>query len=193
MRNVIDVRNVLNDFYNCYYVVVEFIDKVIGVYLINGVLVYFGMVSLEDQFLRNIYEGFVFDNNGKRKYVDKVILDFLDEYVVYNVLELSYIVLISNDLKCRVCQKVYKRFIVLKKYEEEKYGIMEVEQFVLEQSLKDDKVRNYIYQFFLMLLLRLDYNDVIKYGDGDCVIRLYKYFCLYFKVLNCFKYVFVMF
>lgn len=140
MRNVIDVRNVLNDFYNCYYVVVEFIDNVIDVYLINGVLVYFGMVSLKDQFLRNIYEGFVFDNNGKRKYVDKVILDFLDEYVVYNVLELSYIVLISNDLKCRVCQKVYKRFIVLKKYEEEKYGIMEVEQFVLEQSLKDDKV-----------------------------------------------------
>lgn len=124
MRNVIDVRNVLNDFYNCYYVVVEFIDKVIDFYLVIGVVVYFGMVSVDDQLIINIYEGIVFDEGGKKKYVVEVIIDFLDEYVVCSILELSYIVFISNDLKCWVCQKVYKRFIVLKKYEEEKYGIV---------------------------------------------------------------------
>lgn len=192
MRNAIDARNVSNDPHNRYYAAAEFIDKVTDAYLINGALVHFGMASLEDQPSRNIYEGSALDNNGKRKYVDKVISDFLDEHVVYNVPELSHTAPTSNDLKCRVCQKAYKRPTALKKHEEEKHGIMEAEQLASEQSLKDDKVRNYTHQLLLMLLLRLDHNDAIKYGDGDRVIRLYKYFCLYFKVSNCPKYAFAM-
>ena len=192
MRNAIDARNVSNDPHNRYYAATEFIDKVTDAYLINGALVHFGMASLEDQPSRNIYEGSALDNNGKRKYVDKVISDFLDEHVVYNVPELSHTAPTSNDLKCRVCQKAYKRPTALKKHEEEKHGIMEAEQLASEQSLKDDKVRNYTHQLLLMLLLRLDHNDAIKYGDGDRVIRLYKYFCLYFKVSNCPKYAFAM-
>ena len=153
---------------------------------------HFGMASVEDQPSRNIYEGSALDNNGKRKYVDQVIADFLEEHVVYNVPELSHTAPTSNDLKGRVCQKVYKTPTASKKHEEEKHGIMEAEQLASEQSHKDDKVQNYTYQLLLMLLLRLDHNDAIKYGDGDHVIRLYKYFCLYFKVSNCPKYAFTM-
>ena len=47
---------------------------------------------------RNIYEGSALDNNGKRKYVDQVIADFLEEHVVYNVPELSDTAPTSNDL-----------------------------------------------------------------------------------------------
>lgn len=100
MRNAIDARNVSNDPHNRYYAAAEFIDKVTDAYLINGALVHFGMASLEDQPSRNIYEGSALDNNGKRKYVDKVISDFLDEHVVYNVPDLSHTAPTSNDLKC---------------------------------------------------------------------------------------------
>ena len=55
----------------------------------------------------------------------KVIKDFLEEYVVYSVPELSHTAPTSNDLKCRVCQKAYKRPTTLKKHEEQKHGIVE--------------------------------------------------------------------
>ena len=65
---------------------------------------------------------------------------------------------------------------------------MVAEQLASELSQKDDKVRNYTHQLLILLLLRLDHNDAIKHRDRECIIRLYKYFSLYFKVSNCPKY-----
>ena len=57
---------------------------------------------------------------------------------------------------------------------------------------EEDKVKNYTHQLLVMLLLRLNHNDAIKLADGPRLIRIYKYFCLYFKVSNCPKYAFAM-
>lgn len=192
MRNEIDARNVSNDPHNRYYAAAEFLDKVTDAYLINGALVHFGMGSIEDQPTKNVYDGSVLDEDGKRKHAEKTIADFLEEHVVYNVPELSHLAPTSNDLKCRVCQKVYKRPTALKKHEKDKHGIMEADRTATEESQKEDKLRNYTHQLLIMLLLRLDHNDAIKHGNGGRVIRLYKYFCLYFKVSNCLKYSFAM-
>ena len=197
MRNAIDARNVSNDPHNRYYAAAEFIDKVTDSYLVTGAVVYFGMASVDDQPTINTYEGIALDEGGKKKYVVEVITDFLDEHVVCSTPELSHTAPTSNDLKCRVCQKAYKRPTALKKHEEEKHeeekhGIAQAEQLSLEQSQKEDKVRNYTHQLLIVLLLRLVHNDAIKHGDGERVIRLYKYFCLYFKVSNCPKYSFAM-
>lgn len=192
MRNAIDARNVLNDPHNRYYASAEFVEKVTDAYLINGALVHFGMASVEEKPTKNVYEGSGLDEEGKRSYVVKAITDFLEEHVVYSVPELGHTAPTSNDLKCRVCQKAYKRPTALKKHEEEKHGIVDISQPATEQSQTVDKVRNYTHQLLILLLLRLDHNDSIKHGDGERVIRLYKYFCLYFKVSNCPKYSFAM-
>ena len=190
MRNAIDARNVSNDSHNRYYASAEFIDKVTDAYLINGALVHFGMAIVEEKPTKNVYEGSGLDEEGKRSYTVKAITDFLEEYVVYSVPELSHTA--SNDLKCRVCEKANKRPTALKKHEKEKHGIVDISQPATEQSQTVDKVRNYTHQLLILLLLRLDHNDVIKHGDGERVIRLYKYFCLYFKVCSCPKYSFAM-
>ena len=87
MRNAIDARNVSNDPHNRYHASAEFIDKVTDAYLINGALVHFGMASAEEKPTKNIYEGSGLDVEGKRRYVVKVITDFLEEHVVYSVPE----------------------------------------------------------------------------------------------------------
>ena len=125
--------------------------------------------------------------------MDQVVTDFLEEHVVCNTPELSHTAPTSNDLNCRVCQKAYKRPTALTKHEQEKHWIVQAEQVSKEQNQKEDKVRNYTHQLLIMLLLRLVHNDGIKHGDGERVIRLYKYFCLYFKVSNCPKYSFACF
>ena len=169
MRNPIDARNVSNDPHNHYYASADFIDKVTDAYLIRGALVHFGMASVEEKPTKNLYEGSGLDEEGKRSYVVKAITDFLEEHIVYSVPELSHTAPTSNDLKCRVCQKAYKRSTALKKHEEEKHGILDISQPATEQSQTVDKVRNYTHQLLILLLLRLDHNDAIEHRDGERV------------------------
>lgn len=42
----------------------------------------------------------------------------------------------------------------------------------------------------VLLPLRKNHNDAIKLGDGERLLRLYKFFCLYYKVSSCPKYAF---
>jgi hypothetical protein len=57
---------------------------------------------------------------------------------------------------------------------------------------KQDHLYNYTHQLLILLLLRANHNDAIKLGDGARLIRLYKYFMLFFKVSKCPKYALAM-
>ena len=193
MRNYIDARNVSSELHNRYYASSEFLDKVTDSYLIAGALHHFGMSSVDDEPTTNLFEGSALDSDAKKKYVVKVISDFLEEHVITNTPELSMTAPISNDLKCRVCSKPYKRPKALAKHELEKHNIREETVQVQHTAAeKEDRIKNYTRQLLILLLLRADHNDAIKYGDGERVIRLYKYFCLYFKVSECPKYALAM-
>lgn len=67
------------------------------------------MSSVDEAPTTNLFEGPAPDNDSKKKFVVKVISDFLDERVISNTPELLMTSLITNDLKCRVCNKAYKR------------------------------------------------------------------------------------
>jgi hypothetical protein len=194
MRNAIDARNVSNDPHNRYYAASEFLDKVTDAYLINGAFEHFGMTAVDGECTRNVYTGLPLDEDEKNKFAIRVITDFLDEHVIYSVPELPDTARLRPDLKCTVCGKAYKRPSYLKKHYEEKHDIYEsVRQSSKEKTQgEEDKVRNYTHNLLVMLLLRLNHNDAIKLADGPRVIRIYKYFCLYFKVSNCPKYAFAM-
>ena len=101
----------------------EVIDKVTDAYLINGALVHFGMASVEDQPTKNMYEVIGLNEDCKRKYVVKVITDFLEEHIVYNVPALSRTAPTNNDLKCGVCQEAYKRPTTLKNTRKRRMGL----------------------------------------------------------------------
>lgn len=90
---------------------------------------------------------------------------------------------------CRICNKKYVRPSALRKHEEKIHGLQPPKSYTaVAQANEQDTVYNYTHQLLVLLLLRLNHNDAIKLGDGERILRLYKFFCLYFKVSKCPKY-----
>ncbi|XP_022783267.1 uncharacterized protein LOC111324048 [Stylophora pistillata] len=91
--------------------------------------------------------------------------------------------------------KMYFRPSALRKHEEREHRFEAVQSNPTSQtnaSSDADRVYNYTRQALLLLPLRMDHEDAIKLGDGERVLRLYKFFCLFYKVSNCPKYAIAM-
>ena len=181
------------DPHNNFYACGEFLDKVLDAYLIVGAMEHHGMQCIEDHPKQNGYEGLALDDEGKKKHVHHVIKSFIEQHVTNQVPELSPLAPISNAMECRFCRKKYVQRKALQNHERNKHD------FVLPDSENDsanseneseDRVYNYTHQTLILLLLRLNHNDAINFGDGERILRLYKLFCLYFKVSKCPKYAF---
>jgi len=191
-RNAIDARNVTVDPHNNYYAAAEFLDKVNSAYLIVGALDYFGMETVEDQPKKNEYTGQPNDVHAKKEYVNTTIRQFVQEHVVNQVPELSTEAPTSNELKCRECGKSYIRPHALRNHEQEKHGITPASSSASHSPEGEDRIYKYTHQLLVLLLLRANHNNAIKLGDGQRLLRLYKYFMLFFKVSSCPKYAIAM-
>ena len=175
------------DPHNKFYASSEFANKVLDSYLIVGALEHHGMQSVNSELTTNQYDGLPTDTEGKKQHVLSVIRNFVEQHVVNQVPELSMLAPVSNDLTCRFCGKKYVQLPSLRKHEERKHGFTPDAPGDAEDQ-SPDKIYNYTHQVLILLLLRLNHNDAINLGDGNRIIRLYKFFCLYFKVSNCPKY-----
>ena len=187
---MLDARNVSDDPHSNFYAASEFADKVLNAYLIVGAMNHHGMQSLDGEPTVNKYNGLLNDPEGKKQHVCTVIRSFIEQHVINQVPEMNTTAPISNDLTCRFCKRKYVQAPVLRKHEEKKHGFKPtaIEMADEIQSGGSDKVYNYTHQVLILLLLRLNHNNAISLGDGERIIRLYKFFCLYFKVSNCPKY-----
>lgn len=169
-RNLLDARNVSNDPHNNFYACSEFLNKVTSAYLICGALHHFGMEKLEGIPKQNGYTGDPNDKDAKQAYVKDVVRCFIEENVVTHMPELSQQAPVSNDLRCRYCDRRYVRPSALKTHEEKEHG------FEISHSgnsapptateSDQDRVYNYTHQALVLLLLRMDHEDAIKLADG---------------------------
>lgn len=164
---------------NNYYAAADFLDKVNDAYLIVGALDHFGMETVEDELKKNLYSGMQIDVNAKREYVTKTIRQFVERHMVNQVPELSPEAPTSNDLRCRECGRRYLRPHALRNHEREKHGIIPPRNSTSISHAGEDHIHNYTHQLLVLLLLRANRNDAIKLGDGERVIRLYKYFVVF--------------
>ena len=180
------------DPHNNYYAAAEFLDKVHDAYLIVGALDHFGMETVEDELKKNLYSGMQIDVNAKKEYVTKTIRQFVEKHEVNQVPELIPEAPTRNDLRCRECGRRYLRPHALRNHEREKHGIIPPRNSTSISHEGEDHIYNYTHQLLVLLLLRANHNDAIKLGDGGHVIRLYKYFMLFFKISKCPKYAFAM-
>lgn len=67
-------------------------------------------------------------------------------------------------------------------HKEREHGFAAVQSNATSQtnaSSDVDRVYNYTCQ--ALLLLRMDHDDAIKLADGERVLGLYKFFCLYYS------------
>jgi hypothetical protein len=187
VRNLIDARNVTKDPSNNYYAAKELLDKFRDAYLINGALFHFGMTSVDSEPTKNVYEGPQNHNPSKEEYVRKIVRSFIDEHVMNDIQDIDLnSTALENNLACRYCGKQYVRPTWLRKHEEREHG-HNINTSDTDQN-SEDKVYNYTHQVLVLLLLQMNHNDAINIGDGGRVIRLYKFFYLYFKISNCPKY-----
>lgn len=179
-----------DDPHNDFYAASEFADKVLNAYLIVGAMNHHGMQCVDGEPTVNKYDGLPNDPEGKKQHVHAVIRSFIEQHVINQIPEMSTSAPISNNLTCRFCKKEYAQVPALRKHEEKKHGFKPtVSETADEVPIEgSDKVYNYTHQVLILLLLRLNHNDAISLGDGERIIRLYKFFCLYFKVSKCPKY-----
>ena len=101
----------------------------------------------------------------------------------------------TADQICRFCNRRYLRPSALRNHEEREHGFEAVQSNPTSQtnaSSDVDRVYNYTCQALLLLLLKMDHEDAIKLADGERVLRLCKFFCLFYKVSNCPKYAIAM-
>ncbi|CAB4020327.1 PREDICTED: uncharacterized protein LOC107345372 [Paramuricea clavata] len=150
------------------------------------------MKDIDDTPEQNNYTGEPIDVNAKKEYANRVIKSFVTEHVVNNIPQVPPQSIESNKrvtLICRICNKKYVRPSALQKHEEKIHGLQPPKSHTaVAQAKEQDTVYNYTHQVLVLLLLRLNHNDAIKLGDGERILRLYKCFCLYFKVSKCPKY-----
>ena len=147
------------------------------------------MKSLDDQPSKNQYECPA-SNCDETTYIINTITKFIEEHVVHQIPETN-IPSVPENLHCQVCGKKYVLIHALRKHERKIHGIEEI----LEPSSTEptqDHLYNYTHQLLILLLLRENHNNAIKLGDGARVLRLYKYFMLFFKVSSCPKYAIAM-
>ena len=184
---MLDARNVSDDPHNNFYAASEFADKVLDAYLIVGALNHHGMQSVDSKPAINKYDGLLNNQEGKKQHVHAVVRSFIEKHVVNQVPEMSVSAPTSNELTCRFCGRRYIQVPALRKHEEKKHQFKPA-KVRNNDDHSPDKVYNYTHQVLVLMLLRLNHNDAINFGDGERIIRLYKFFCLYFKVSNCPKY-----
>ena len=188
-RNAINARNVSCDPDKNFYASSEFLNKTLDAYLIVGALEHFGMKSVDDQPSKNQYKHYA-SNCDEKTYIINTITKFIEDHVVHQIPEAN-IHSTPENLQCKICGKKYVRIHALQKHERKNHDIEEVLEPASTEPTQDH-LYNYTHQLLILLLLRESHNDAIKLGDGARVLRLYKYFMLFFKVSSCPKYAIAM-
>ena len=143
------------------------------------------------------------------KYTDALILTAYNEYKINNinltedkysaetllhdivtkfVLPISPDICGSNSFTCKMCLKQYKRIQSLRSHIREHHK--SYHQTRNDETTTDDYILNYSQNALILGYLVKSFVDARKYGDGDRIIRLYKYLMLYFKLDNRTKYAF---
>ena len=162
--------------------------KVLHAYLIVGAMEHFGLQSVDGKPTQNTYTGLESDKDTKKNYVQKTVQDFIYSHVITAVSEVKEKESRIVTLQCHICGKQYVRKGALKRHREKVHQETTTELEPTVDKEDEDHVYNYTRLLLILLLLLRNHDNAIRLGDGARLIRLYKFFYLYFKVSHCPKY-----
>lgn len=145
---------------------------------------HFGIEKLSEAPTQNEFK--FSKHQDRTQYVKEVLEHLIDKFVIPN----------SDDIKkdspllsCPSCIKTYKTKNGLKSHMKKMHpGIQEPAR--KENTLPADKdaLFNYTRTALSLSMLAYDFNDARKMGDGDRIMRLYKFMLLHFKAAKKPKY-----
>ncbi|XP_070533053.1 uncharacterized protein [Ptychodera flava] len=145
------------------------------------------MSGVEDTPTHNVFAGNHDSIDDKKEYILSEAKKFVKAYVISDIPQLQPD---GRKYKCRYCEREFARNGNLKNHEVKHAEYTEPDAG--RDDNEDDGVLNYTRHALMLCLLRRDHNNAIHMGDGGRIIRLYKFFYLYFKVSNCPKYAYAM-
>ena len=159
--------------------------KTIVSLVIAAALRFFGLDSVTESPSKNEFK---FDEHVERTiYVNQVLEKFIDEYLIPSTDELDKDLPV---LSCPSCSKTYVSKSGLKKHMKNKHHGIEQSTSTQQTSSNKDAVFNYTRTALSLGMLAMDFDDARKMGDGNRVIRLYKFFLIHFKAAKKQKYSF---
>ena len=143
------------------------------------------ILAAYQQYYRDNENNYRTMNESKDATLFKNMIDLIvTKYVLPEVPEIDTV---NHDFPCPYCQKKYKRRVGLFKHIQRKHTL---ERKKPSLTTGDDAILNYSRNSLTLTYLVKNFTDARKHGDGERIIRLYKYLLLYFKIDNRTKYAF---
>lgn len=167
-----------------FYAVEDLIDRYVKTLVVTATLDFFQMENVKTQPTVNIFDA---STSTEEEFIYDKLGEMIDSYAIQHEPDVSTIDE-PQYLHCPAeeCRKKYKTKKGLKKHLHEKHperrADLEVEE--PEKALIADYCRTALG----MCLLAYNFTDARRHGDGERLIRLYKFFILHFKAANKHKY-----
>ena len=189
-RNSIDARNVTKDPGSNFYAAEELLNKYTTGYLVAGALAFFDMASIEDEPKINKIDPNSLDKSKVLENLYGTVRSFIDTFTDFKTPDIEDISPSTLLLKCRFCDKVYRKGPkVLRRHEKVCHHYQVAAAHTANNlGCSEDMILNYTKCAMNILLLRLNMNDAIKMGDGGRIYRNIEVMYLYFKATGCYKY-----
>lgn len=183
----------------------EFFAIETDAFLLSSAMVYFGMNTISSMPTKNTFPSKLMKSsvNEKRKWLYAHIGKLYDLYVAGSVTELSDVQKAVEEpqqekakLPCRFsgCLRVFRYSKCRINHEKSKHSleIDDSDRTVRSEDLASVKSEDHIFNYgclhiSLGLLIR-DAEDSVKEGDGERLVRVWKFLTLLFRLRGCHKY-----
>ena len=202
-RNLLGLTNVTTDPFKNYHAATALITRWSDSLIICAALTYFGMDSVSDVPSVNRLDMATID---PKEYVHKVCGELLDKFAMTSGPTPT-----AKGYKCPFCDKTVMTMKSLRKHVSDKHeqkqpaGIQTTDRnsepnrsesqptatpggTSTPGKEKEDGVYNYSCAALSYFLLLRNFQDAVRRGDGERVLRLYKFLMLYFKACGKHKY-----
>lgn len=179
-RNYLRAHNVSQEPMKDVNASVEFIDKYTDSLIVCAGLEYFGMQTIDSEPEKNKFNMMTMQPT---QYVQEHLGALVDQFAFHDGPEFAK----HDKILCPRCEKSYSTTQGLRKHMRTKHANAHQPQ-TISSSQPEDSVFNYSCAALSMCLLLRDFQDARRHGDGERIIKLYKFLLLYFKLAGKTKY-----
>ena len=164
---------------NCFYAFEELLDKYIKALTLAAAMDFFGMENTTCEATQNVKNA----DQSDEDYTMDVLGKIVDTYAIQHE---PGALAIDKAFQCPKCnKKPYKTSKGLKAHINQKHP----ESLQAEEVHRNKaSIGDYCRTAMGMILLAANFTDARKCGDGERIIRLYRFFTLHFKAANKTKY-----
>lgn len=189
--NRVNNSNAKKDALNFYTAVKEFFNMHLDVYIVAATMTFWDMKSINDKVVPDeVRHG---DSSVQREWLHQEVIKMVEHFAMQKLPTIDQDIVSCVHYQCRGdnCTKVFPLKAVRKQHEASKHGLGCLDQPSSEASSsgnKEDHKFNYGCVTISLGLLLRNADDAVREGDGERIIRVWKFLMPLFKLHNHQKY-----